>query len=113
MWLITPVGFFSIVRKPGDLAAGALTIRARVRADLEALAVLMPGLGPIQDKGGTDYPYRARAPREQVAQVFAAMLQDIAYGNFKNEVAARQGRSRAETYGKVWSVLHGLSGRPG
>jgi hypothetical protein len=82
MWLITPVGFFSIVRKPGDLAAGALTIRAR-------------------------------APREQVAQVFAAMLQDIAYGNFKNEVAVRQGRSRAETYGKVWSILHGLSGRPG
>lgn len=25
MWLITPVGFFSVVRKPGDLAAGTLT----------------------------------------------------------------------------------------
>ncbi len=35
MWLITPTGFFSIVCKSGDIKAGTLTIRARVKSDLE------------------------------------------------------------------------------
>ena len=29
MWLITPIGFFSIVQKPGDKGRGTLTIRAQ------------------------------------------------------------------------------------
>jgi hypothetical protein len=37
MWLITPVGFFSIVRRPDDVADDTLTIRSRVESDLEAL----------------------------------------------------------------------------
>lgn len=109
MWLITPVGFFSIVRKPGDLAAGTLTVRARARGDLEALAARLPGLGPITDRGGTDYPYRARAPREALAEACAAMLREIDYANFKDAVAARQGPGRAEVYGKVWGTLLALT----
>ncbi len=34
MWVMTPVGSFSIVRKRGETD---LTVRARVRGDLEAL----------------------------------------------------------------------------
>lgn len=105
MWLITPIGFFSVVRKPGDLAAGMLTVRARSRGDLEALAARMPALGPITDRGGTDYPFRARAPRDKVAETFATLLREIDYANFKDEVATRQGRERAEVYGKVWHTL--------
>ena len=37
MWLITPTGFFSIVQKPTDAQANTLTVRARVRQDLETL----------------------------------------------------------------------------
>jgi hypothetical protein len=37
MWMIGRDGFVSIVQKPGDAAKGQLTLRARVRADLEAL----------------------------------------------------------------------------
>ena len=37
MWLVTPIGFFSIVQKPGDKANGTLTVRARLRSDLAAL----------------------------------------------------------------------------
>jgi hypothetical protein len=48
MWLITPIGFFSIVRKPDGQRVGTLTVRARVRGDLEALRGLyLPGLGSI------------------------------------------------------------------
>jgi len=34
MWLITNFGFFSVVQKPGD---DMLTVRSRVKADLEEL----------------------------------------------------------------------------
>ena len=40
MWLITPIGFFSIVQKSDDKTADSLTIRARVRSDLVALQEL-------------------------------------------------------------------------
>src|SRR5262249_11648333 len=48
MWLMTPLGFFSIVCKPDDKGRGTLTIRARVKSDLEALRrEFLPALGPI------------------------------------------------------------------
>ncbi len=37
MWLITPTGFFSVVENPEDKAGNTLTVRARLRADLESL----------------------------------------------------------------------------
>lgn len=37
MWVVTDFGFFSVVQKPGDAEAGTLTVRARVRGDLEAV----------------------------------------------------------------------------
>jgi hypothetical protein len=36
-WLITPLGFFSIVCKPADEEQGTLTVRSCVKSDLEAL----------------------------------------------------------------------------
>jgi ADP-ribose pyrophosphatase YjhB (NUDIX family) len=109
MWLITTRGFFSIVEKPGDAAEAMLTIRARVRADLEALREVLPTLGAISDEGGTDYPFRARAPRQAVAAAMAELVGMIDYANFKNAVADRQGHARAATYGEVWSTLHTLT----
>ena len=73
MWMMTTFGFFSIVEKPSDRAAGTLTVRARARADLDHLrAEILPGLGPTVDHAGTDYPYRAVAPRGEVAVALAA-----------------------------------------
>ena len=75
MWLMTRVGFFSIVRKPGD---GDPTIRSRVREDLEALQQhYLPALGPITAKAGTDYPFRAKASVSDVAAATARMIDDI------------------------------------
>ncbi len=109
MWLITTSGFFSVVEKPGDRAGGMLTIRARARGDLELLKRdMLPGLGEIVAGGGTDYPYRARAPRVEVAEAVRQMVEGIDYSNFKDAVAARQGKARAQSYGRVWSALHDL-----
>ena len=106
MWLLTPIGFFSIVEKPGNREAGTLTVRARVRKDLDSLRdEFLPELGAIVEGEGTDYRYRARAPREAVADATRRLALSIDYDNFKSEVARRQGRKRASLYGEVWEVL--------
>jgi hypothetical protein len=65
MWLITTIGFFSVVIKPRE---DDLTVRARTRGDLEALSKLyLPTLGPIEVGTGTDYPYRARVSAQDFA----------------------------------------------
>ena len=109
MWLITPTGFFSIVCKPGDMEAGTLTIRARVKADLQTLRdQSLPSLGIITENEGTDYPYRAKAKRGEVATALAQMVQQLDYDNFKNAVAKKQGHHRAKFYHEVWDVLYDL-----
>jgi hypothetical protein len=109
MWLITPVGFFSVVRKPMDIKNKTLTVRARVRSDLEALkAQYLPELGSIQESKVNDYRYRAVAPQATVAAAMAHLIEDLDYANFKDEVKKRQGADRAHLYHDVWDVLYRL-----
>ncbi len=113
MWLITPEGFFSIVEKAADKASGTLTIRARVASDLEALRRgSLLELGATTKGAGTDYRYRATAPREAIAKALARMVEGLQYSNFKNEVAKRQGHARAELYHDVWDVLYRMQTDP-
>ncbi|NDY93198.1 NUDIX hydrolase [Ideonella livida] len=113
MWLITPIGFFSIVRKPGDAAHNTLTVRARVRADLESLRALhLPELGEISESSHNDYRFRAQAPRPAVEQAMVKLVQTLTYGNFKSAVAKVQGYGRAGLYHEVWDVLHQLQTQP-
>lgn len=113
MWLITPVGFFSIVQKASDAAADTLTVRARVKADLLALrAQYLPRLGEITDSRTNDYRFRAVAPRAQVAAAMAALVQDLHYANFKDQVAKVQGSARAHLYHDVWNELYRLQTEP-
>lgn len=112
MWLITPIGFFSIVQKANDAIADTLTVRARVRGDLEALRdKYVPELGEIVEGGGTDYPFRAVAPRASLSAALAAIVADLNYDNFKGEVARRQGATRAHTYRDIWQALRGLESK--
>ena len=106
MWLFTAFGFFSIVQKQkGDM----LTIRARVREDLDRLREqYLPSLSSTVAGGGTDYPFRATAGRKAVATAVARIAEDITYSNFKNEVARELGHERAHVYGSVWGVMRGL-----
>jgi len=106
MWLTTPLGFFSAVQKPNT---DHLTVRSRVRADLDRLRDhVCPELGPTITGAGTDYPYRAACSHEAWATALAAMARDIDYGNFKATVAQRQGYGRARVYGRVWEQLLAL-----
>ena len=113
MWLLTPLGFFSIVEKPRDRILGSLTIRARVRSDLVSLKrEMLPSLGRIRESAETDYRFRASAARGAVAAALAHMAETLSYDNFKSEVADRQGMQRARLYHDVWHVLHTMQGDP-
>ena len=109
MWLMTPIGFFSIVEKHNDRHDGTLTVRARVEGDLAALkSRYLPELGEIKAGEGTDYQFRATAPREAVARALSQLTLDLDYANFKDEVSRVQGYERARVYGEVWGRLHQL-----
>jgi len=113
MWLITPIGFFSVVRKPTDTKNKTLTVRARVRSDLEALqAQYLPELGPIQESSVNDYRFRAVAPQAAVAAAMARLAETLDYSNFKDAVKQRQGAARAHLYHGVWDVLYRLQQEP-
>jgi 8-oxo-dGTP pyrophosphatase MutT (NUDIX family) len=106
MWLMTTIGFFSVVQKPGT---DFLTVRSRVRGDLDALrSRYLPDLSKSIDHAGTDYPWRATVPHLSFSAAIARMVSDIDYGNFKNEISARQGKGRAKRYQKVWEALYDL-----
>jgi len=102
MWIFSKIGFYSIVQKPGQ---SYLTVRSRVREDLEKLrATYMPELSVIMAGGGTDYPYRALISHEHFASGLAEMGNDIDYSNFKSEVASKD-MARAHVYSSVWSNM--------
>lgn len=106
MWLITNFGFFSVVEKDADKGKNTLTIRTRVKADLEQLrSTYIQSLGPVETDAGSDYKYRARVSRLDLAAAASKMILDIDYSNFKSSVASAQGSSRAAVYHEVWHAL--------
>lgn len=56
----------------------------------------------VQVGGGTDYPYRARIDREEVAQRVAEAVRGIRYPNFKSTVDEEK---RHEAYLQVWGEM--------
>ena len=102
-WFITTIGFFSVVEKPDDVPRGTLTIRSRVRSDLENLRDrYLPRMGEILESTRSDYRFRAVAPREAVSEAMAALVAGIDYSNFKSAVSDTQGYGRAQVYSHVW-----------
>lgn len=109
MWLMTNIGFFSIVEKDDDHAENLLTIRARCRSDLLAIkALYLPEASGIETSSDNDYAYRIRAPRRATSAALAKLTSDIDYPNFKQHVLERQGKFRANIYGEVWHNLQVL-----
>jgi hypothetical protein len=103
MWILTSFGFFSVVQKQGS---DVLTVRARVREDLERLREqYLPSLSPTTAGAGSDYRYRATVPHEHLALAMASIVRHIDYSNFKSEVVRVEGRSRAAIYHDVWDAL--------
>ena len=106
MWVFTSIGFFSVVEKPEDRDAGMLTVRSRVKADLDALRErFMPELGPTIKGAGTDYRYRAKIDKGAFSEGMKRVSESVDYDNFKHAIGTRQGYDRARVYARVWTDL--------
>jgi len=97
MWIFFSDAMLSIVDKGGD--GSTLLVRARREGDIERV---FPNV-QVQVGGGTDYRFRARIDREQVAQRIAEMVRGITYGNFKSSVREWD---RHEAYLEVWRAMY-------
>jgi len=98
MWIFLKDSFLSIVDK-GDDSGETLLVRARRKGDIERV---FPQAQVIEG-AGTDYAFRARINREQVAARMAAEVQGISASNFKNTVK-EPGRHHA--YMDVWDIMY-------
>ncbi len=107
MWLFTPFGFFSIVRREGDKV---LTVRARARADLALLRKrYLPSLSPTTATPRADYPFRATVARRSLAVALGRLAIDIDYPNFKDQVRDELGEEREDLCHQVWDVMRAVS----
>ena len=97
MWIFLSKSFLSVVQKPGD--TDLLTVRARIEGDIERV---FPD-AQVHANKGTDYKYRAKVPREAVAQMLHDQAMSVSYPNFKNTV---KDRKRHDAYMAVWSAMH-------
>lgn len=98
MWLFLNDAFLSVVDK-GDPSRHTLLVRGRRPGDIERV---FPD-AKVTEGEGTDYRFRARLPREAVAQRFADAARQIDYGNFKGSVDDQE---RHDAYMKVWEAMY-------
>jgi hypothetical protein len=99
MWLFTNTGFVSAVSNGKDLM-----VRARDRQSLEPIAE--SAKVEIIPTPQNDYLYRVIVSHDFFAKWVAHMAMNIAYKNFKSEVAATRGHEFANPLMQVWSVMH-------
>lgn len=105
MWLVTTQGFYSVVADRDD--PHRVLVRARTRADIEALGEQIPDLDPFEDPEA-DYHWRAFIDRADWERAVVRLTEAIDYPNFKAGVGERQGPERAALYEELWWKLRAL-----
>jgi hypothetical protein len=107
MWLITKLGFYSIVQDFDS--ADILHVRARVAGDLERVLAATGIDKPVTTTPDADYRYRVAVSRDELLRLLAVLGNAIDYPNFKNEVARHaEQRGRLPAYHEVWHTLQTL-----
>lgn len=96
MWLFSQNGMFSIVAD--SHSDEHLIVRSRVKGDIEKYWPY----AVVERRDDADYLYRAPVPKAAVAEVVAAMVNDINYGNFKDSIRERR---RVPFYLRVWEAM--------
>lgn len=97
MWIFLSDSFLSIVQKPDD--KDTLTVRARIKGDIERV---FPS-AKVVDGQGTDYRFRAKIPRQEVAQALHDQVMKLTASNFKASV---KNRARHDAYMRVWQAMY-------
>lgn len=113
MWLMTDMGMYSIVQHNDQ--PDMFLVRARNRQHLEKLKDQFSELSGIEihSTPNADYPVRMFVPKVKTAVVFARMLLDVDYGNFKNHVFDIGGdESYLHFLHTVWALSRGMEPNP-
>lgn len=106
MWMVTPLGAFSVRCSRADVRNGTLTIESKVRSDLEALmAAVLPSACPIVEVLSKSRGYMIRCGRGEVALALATLAMDVNYDNFVEKFADQQGSSRTEVHQPLWQAI--------
>lgn len=102
MWIMTKIGFFSIVEKSKD----QMCIRSRRRQDLSALKILFGTNAEIirTPPENSDYRFRMFLSREFFMSQLPKLVSLIDYSNFKDAVK-KVNPKREKLYHKVWFDL--------
>lgn len=109
MWLITTLGYFSIVKKRFHPEDPDFQVRARTTEDLEKINKLMGMNHHIVTTYDSDYPHRILLNAGELAQLFSLLADTIDYRSFKDEIFRdKEQRDRYLTYHEVWYNLQRL-----
>ena len=123
MWILTKIGFYSIIKKPSHLnpdGPAVFNIRGRDKDDLKRLAELIsPDLAKlpvVHEYDYSDYPYRVYLhTQEEMDAVMAKLSVLIDYDNFNDTIKATpHQKAKIEPYEELWSLLYNahFSNRP-
>lgn len=111
MWLMTPIGFFSIVSVIGTDGKSHPTnvmVRTRSKKHLLAFVQALKTSGCVEetvliiDTPNADYPYRIVVSRKSVGLVVSQFVSEIHYGNFKMEASRKRDDVYHRFLSKVW-----------
>ena len=114
MWILTKIGFYSIIKKPSHLnpdGPAVFNIRGRDKEDLKRLAELVsPDLAKrpvVHEYDYSDYPYRIYLHMQQDMDSLMAKLSVlIDYDNFKDTIdATPHQKLKSEPYHEFWGLL--------
>lgn len=118
MWILLPIGFFSVVLPRTDAGRGApdpqnVMIRARCRRHVEALIARFPQLGGnIMETGHADYPVRLITSKGSWAAALEALAMELDYTNFKAHVAQTVDDPEYEdVLHTIWADLRAIDDR--
>ena len=102
MWVFTQEGFVSAVRTPDR--EGYLTVRSRDKESLGTLAETTNQT--IATTPHRDYPYRVFVTYDNFKSWLTQHVDDLDYGNFKDQVHVTRGYDYVRALHGVWDVMH-------
>ena len=108
MLIVSRFGLFALVHR-----RGALVVRARVRADLEALRERADlRRSPIDDESGTDYPFRLYLNAGQARKLGRLLFDTVDYPDLEAALAPDVVALRGVAYSRAEEELAVLGQRP-
>ena len=113
MWIFCRLGFYSIAcanSPDGSIDRDTVMIRARQKEHLQNLRDRFPALADAEiiTTPNRDYRYRLIVSKQVWVQMLSDMAEEQTWSNFKNAVAAYQGkRGTAYTTAlhKIWAIM--------